>query len=89
MSIQSFQMKDLVFFVCFILIFLFGFSITSWSLILTSSQLMWHYDDHGRLLNVTVVANETEGISWKLLRDVTNYGVWKVFGQVDIVGKKD
>lgn len=82
-------MKDLFFFVCFILIFLLGFSITSWSLIMTSSQLTWHYNDQGRLLNVTVVANETHGITWKLLRDVTNYGVWKVFGQVDIVGRRD
>ena len=81
-------MKDLVFIVCFILIFLFGFSITSWSLILTSSQLHWHYNDDGQLTNVTVVANETNGMSWTLLRDITNYGVWKVFGQVDIIGRR-
>jgi len=79
-------MKDLLFFVCFILIFLFGFSITSWSLIITSSQVEWIYDQNGTLLNVTLGANYTHGLSWKLLRDVTNYGVWKVFGQVDLVG---
>ncbi|CAF1262466.1 unnamed protein product [Adineta steineri] len=76
-------MKDLLFFVCFILIFLFGFSITSWSLIITSSQVQWIYDKRGDLLNVTVSENGTHGWNWKLLRDVTNYGVWKVFGQVD------
>jgi hypothetical protein len=81
-------MKDLLFFVCFILIFLFGFSITSWSLIIASSQITWVYNDKGKLLNVTIVGNDTSRISWKLLRDITNYGVWKVFGQVEIVGKK-
>ena len=80
-------MKDLVFFVCFILVFLSGFSITSWSLIITSSQLTWLYDDKGRLLNIAIVGNDTNSLSWKLLRDMTHYGVWKVFGQVEIIGK--
>jgi hypothetical protein len=79
-------MKDLLFFVCFILIFLFGFSITSWSLIITSSQVKWIYADNGDLANITISDNETSVWSWKLLRDVTNYGVWKVFGQVDSIG---
>ncbi len=81
-------MKDLLFFVCFILIFLFGFSITSWSLIIASSQVTWVYNDKGKLLNITIIGNDTSRISWKLLRDITNYGVWKVFGQVDIIGEK-
>jgi hypothetical protein len=81
-------MKDLLFFVCFILIFLFGFSITSWALIMTSSQVTWVYNDKGNLINITVIDDDTRKISWKLLRDITNYGVWKVFGQVELVGKK-
>jgi hypothetical protein len=79
-------MKDLLFFVCFILIFLFGFSITSWSLVTTTSQVKWFYNNEGKLLNVTVSDDDTHSWNWKLLRDVTNYGVWKVFGQVDLVG---
>jgi hypothetical protein len=79
-------MKDLLFFVCFILIFLFGFSITSWSLITTSSQVKWHYNDNGQLFNITIADNHKNTVSWKLLRDITNYGVWKVFGQVEIIG---
>ena len=79
-------MKDLLFFVCFILIFLFGFSITSWSLIITSSQVSWFYNNTGELVNVTITNDGAHGWGWKLLRDVTNYGVWKVFGQVDLVG---
>ena len=79
-------MKDLLFFVCFIFIFLCGFSITSWSLISSESQVNWSYADDGKLLNVTriPVANQT-GL-WQMLRDITNYGVWKVFGQVDPIG---
>ncbi len=79
-------MKDLLFFVYFILIFLFGFSITSWSLITTSSQVKWIYNDRGKLSNITIVGKDTNILSWKLLRDITNYGVWKVFGQVEIIG---
>jgi hypothetical protein len=81
-------MKDLLFFVYFIVIFLFGFSITSWSLITTSSQIEWIYNANGTLVNIIIAENNTNEISWKLLRDVTNYGVWKVFGQVDIIRKE-
>ena len=80
-------MKDLLFFVCFILIFLFGFSITSWSLLIATAQVKWIYAPNGTLLNITISDNSTHGWSWELLRDVTNYGIWKVFGQVDLVGK--
>jgi hypothetical protein len=79
-------MKDLLFFVCFILIFLFGFSITSWSLLITPNQVNWNYTDTGKLAKITISDNSTHGWSWELLRDMTNYGVWKVFGQVDLVG---
>ncbi len=79
-------MKDLLFFVCFILIFLFGFSITSWALLTTSSQVHWSYNSKGELTNVTITDDSIHAWNWKLLRDVTNYGVWKVFGQVDLVG---
>ena len=81
-------MKDLFFFVCFILIFLFGFSITSWSLIITSSQVKWIYDEDGTLVNTTISQDAALQWSWKLLRDVTNYGIWKVFGQVETIGKR-
>jgi hypothetical protein len=79
-------MKDLLFFVCFILIFLFGFSITSWALLITPSQVHWLYNTKGDLLNITISEDFTDAWNWKLLRDITNYGVWKVFGQVDLVG---
>ena len=80
-------MKDLFFFICFILIFLCGFSITSWSLITSASQIKWIYNDNGQLLNATVIFNENNSWTWKILRDITHYGVWKIFGQVEPIGK--
>lgn len=80
-------MKDLLFFVCFILIFLFGFSITSWSFIIAPNQLSWIYDSQGYLTDITFVNPSDERWSWRILYDVTNYGIWKIFGQVETVGK--
>ncbi|CAF4854401.1 unnamed protein product [Rotaria sp. Silwood1] len=82
-------MKDLLFFVCFILIFLLAFSITSWSLITTDNQVFWYYGSDGSLTNVTVAGGGSGLWTWQLLRDVTNYGVWKVFGQVDPIDGTD
>ncbi|CAF1379477.1 unnamed protein product [Rotaria sp. Silwood1] len=71
-------MKDLLFFVCFILIFFLGYSISSWSLITTDNQVSWNYNSDGS------VTSDGSGLwTWQLLRDVTNFGVWKIFGQVD------
>lgn len=79
-------MKDLLFFVCFILVFLLGFSITSWALINTSKQVTWNYDSNGALYNVTVAGSGSGLWTWQTIRDVVNYGVWKIFGQVDSIG---
>jgi len=80
-------MKDLLFFVCFIIIFLLGFSVASWSLITTTNQVNWTYSADGSSYNVSVEGGGTGIWTWELLRDVTNYGVWKIFGQVDPIGK--
>jgi hypothetical protein len=81
-------MKDLLFFVCFILIFFFGFSVSSWSLLMTSTQIDWIYSSDGALMNITIADDASHTWSWRLLHDVTNYGIWKVFGQVDPIGKE-
>jgi hypothetical protein len=80
-------MKDLLFFICFIFIFLCGFSIASWSLISTTSQIKWFYNDHGHLINVTTHHSRNNSWSWKLVKNVINYGVWKIFGQIDHIGR--
>jgi len=82
-------MKDLMFFVCFLLIFLLGFSVASWSLINTTNQVSWNYNADGSLFNVTI-ENEGTGLwNWEIIRDVVNYGVWKIFGQVDPISKNN
>ncbi|CAF3036069.1 unnamed protein product [Rotaria socialis] len=82
-------MKDLLFFVCFIFVFLMGFSITSWALITTNDQVQWYYADNGALANVTVSGKGSGLWTWQILRDVTNYGIWKIFGQVDPINGSD
>ena len=82
-------MKDLLFFICFILIFLCGFSIASWSLISTTSQIHWEYDIDGQLVNITVNHLVNNSWSWPLAKDVINYGIWKIFGQIDEIEGTD
>jgi hypothetical protein len=82
-------MKDLMFFVCFLLIFLLGFSIASWSLINTTNQVFWNYTDDGSSFNVTLENGGTGLWNWEIIRDVTNYGIWKIFGQIDPIRKNN
>ncbi|CAF0772753.1 unnamed protein product [Adineta ricciae] len=82
-------MRDLSFFLCFILVFLCGFSITSWSLLSSAGQINWIYNDDGKLLNITISVDKQNTWTWQLLRDIAQYGVWKVFGQVDPIGGTD
>jgi hypothetical protein len=82
-------MKDLMFFVCFLLIFLLGFSIASWSLINTTNQVSWNYNADGSLFNVTLENGGSGLWNWEIIRDVINYGVWKIFGQVDPISKNN
>ncbi|CAF1267373.1 unnamed protein product [Rotaria sordida] len=77
------MMKDtFLIFVCFILVFLLAFSITSWSLLSTNKQINWLYATNGSSNNFTLVSENRVQWSWQLLRDVFNWGIWKVFGQV-------
>ncbi|CAF1599127.1 unnamed protein product [Adineta ricciae] len=82
-------MRDLLFFICFIFIFLIGFSIASWALLTTSDQVTWNYDNSGTLVNATVQGGGSGIGSWQVIRNVINYGVWKVFGQVDPIDGTD
>ncbi|CAF1026030.1 unnamed protein product [Adineta steineri] len=78
------MMKDaLLIFLCFILIILFGFSIASWSLLTTSQQVVWSNTTNDTDIKVTVLSEDTGKLwRWQVLRDVFNWGIWKVFGQV-------
>jgi hypothetical protein len=48
----------------------------------TSNQVHWVYANHSSLVNVTVADEGAKQWKWKILRDVFNWGIWKVFGQV-------
>jgi hypothetical protein len=80
-------MKDLSFFICFILIFLCAFSITSWSLLTTPSEVKWFYDADGGLLNVTLPVEGSKSLRWQVIREIINYGIWKIFAEVDPIGR--
>jgi hypothetical protein len=79
-------MKDLAFFICFILIFLVGYSISSYALVTTAGQVNWIPNDDGspsRTYNLT--QNGTGLWTWVLIRNVIDWGMWKVFGQVELI----
>ncbi|UJR07341.1 hypothetical protein I4U23_011628 [Adineta vaga] len=76
--------KDaMMIFVCFILIILFGFSVSSWALLTTNSQILWpNASDNTSLQIPRIIVDSSELWNWQLLRDLFNWGIWKVFGQV-------
>ncbi|CAF1935055.1 unnamed protein product, partial [Rotaria magnacalcarata] len=77
------MMRDtFLIFVCFILVFLFAFSIASWSLLNTNNQITWLYAVNGSFIDATVSSEDGKWWNWHLLRDLLNWGIWKVFGQV-------
>ncbi|UJR11714.1 hypothetical protein I4U23_015895 [Adineta vaga] len=54
-----------------------------------SGQINWIYNDEGKLSNITVTVDKQNTWTWQLLRDIAQYGVWKVFGQIDPIGGSD
>lgn len=64
-----------------------GFSIASWALLTTTQQVTWSYGSDG--VSATVLNGGSGLWSWQILRDVTNYGIWKIFGQIDPIGKNN
>jgi hypothetical protein len=78
-------MKDLVFFIYFILIFLAGYSITSYALIITKYQVFWEdTGDESSSRKFQVLHDGTGLWNWEILRDALDWGMWKVYGQVDL-----
>ncbi len=68
-------MKDLMSFLFFILIFLFAYAITTYSLITTSSLVNWpnstYFTTKQNVENVTGI---------EILRNIIEWGTWKIFG---------
>ncbi|CAF1465132.1 unnamed protein product, partial [Didymodactylos carnosus] len=82
-----YSMKDLVFFIYFILIFLFGYSISSYALITTREQVTWIANANGAPARNYTLTNDGTGLwYWEILRNVFDWGMWKVYGQVNLFG---
>jgi hypothetical protein len=79
-------MKDLVFFIFFILVFLLGYSISSYALITTKNQIIWISTNESLVSNTYNLTQNGSGLwTWSLVRDILDWGIWKVFGQVELI----
>jgi hypothetical protein len=72
-------MKDLILFLFFILIFLSAYTITTYSLISTSSFVIWTNSTH-----FTTVQNGGNLTSIDILRQILEWGTWKIFGSTSL-----
>ncbi|CAF3676523.1 unnamed protein product [Rotaria socialis] len=78
--------KDLLFFICFVLIFLIGYSVASYSLITTNEQVFWNSGTQKNSTHTYELKQDGHGIwSWTIIRNVIDWGMWKVYGQVSIL----
>jgi hypothetical protein len=79
-------MKDLVFFIYFVLIFLAGYSVTSYALILTEFQVFWRDSQNmSSSREFQVLRNGTGLWNWAILRDVIDWGMWKIYAQAELM----
>ncbi|CAM4903708.1 unnamed protein product [Rotaria socialis] len=85
-TVADILMKDLVFFTYFIFIFFAAYSISSFSLITTSQQIAWIPNENvASSRTYIIVQNETHPWTWNLLRNVLDWGIWKIYGQIDLI----
>lgn len=82
-------MRALVHFSAFFFILIFAFSIAIEGLRVAPEQIRWIYSFDGSLLRAEVQgggANEGyELYKWYQIKRLIDWGVWKVFGQIDNV----
>ncbi|CAF0872323.1 unnamed protein product [Rotaria sordida] len=83
-------MKDLAFFLVFLIVFLAAYAISSYSLITTSMQVTWNSDGSDLFSQSFTISNNGTGLGeWTLLRNVLGWGIWKIFGQVDLTENEE
>ena len=79
-------MIDLQFFISFILIFLIGYSVTSYALITTKQQVLWDETTSQYPSTTYDLAHNGQGLwNWTIVRNVIDWGMWKVYGQVSLL----
>ncbi|CAF4837285.1 unnamed protein product, partial [Rotaria socialis] len=82
-----YTLKDLSFFVFFILVFLIGYSVTSYALITTEQQVFWNQTLGNTSSTTYTLFQGGSGIwNWTILRNIIDWGMWKIYGQVDLLG---
>ncbi|CAF0751879.1 unnamed protein product [Adineta ricciae] len=72
-------MKDLMSFLFFILIFLCAYAITTYSLISTSSFVIWSNATH-----FTTIQDGGNQTNFDILRNIIEWGTWKIFGSTSL-----
>ncbi|CAF1186544.1 unnamed protein product [Rotaria sp. Silwood1] len=78
-------MKDLLFFLYFILIFLVAYSVTSYALIVANYQISWKDANNKPSSRQFQALNNGTGLwNWEILRDIIDWGMWKIYGQIDL-----
>ncbi len=73
-----------MFFIYFVIIFLLAYSITSYALIVTKHQVLWVDSKNKSSSRQYKVLNNGSNLwHWDMLRDVLDWGTWKVYAQID------
>ncbi|CAM4829146.1 unnamed protein product [Rotaria magnacalcarata] len=78
-------MIDLLFFICFVVIFFVSYATTTYALISTAKQVTWKKTTDGSLSHEYSLMNNGTGLwNWNVLGGVIHWGVWKVYGEVQL-----
>ncbi|CAF4052018.1 unnamed protein product [Adineta steineri] len=81
--ISTWNWEDLAAVTFYLVGFITRFFVIETLFIVSNNQVNWTYAGDGSLYNVTVMNGGSDLWTWQLLRDVSNWGIWKVFGQTD------
>ncbi|UJR10974.1 hypothetical protein I4U23_015159 [Adineta vaga] len=79
-------MKDLLFFIYFIMVFLVAYSVTSFALITTKHQVYWkRKSDHQQSSDDFDLLNNGSNLwNWRIIRNILDWSVWKVYGEITL-----
>ncbi|CAF2337273.1 unnamed protein product [Rotaria sp. Silwood2] len=72
-------MKDLILFLLFIFIFYLAYTITTYSLISTSSMVIWSNSTY-----FTTIQDGGNLTNLEILRNIIEWGTWKIFGSTSL-----
>ncbi|CAF3898459.1 unnamed protein product [Rotaria sp. Silwood1] len=68
------------------MIFLVGYAVSSYSLITTEQQVIWNQNFDNTSSPTYTLAQGGSGLwQWTILRNLIDWGMWKIYGQVDLL----